>query len=182
VSDDLVRISDDDRERAVASLREHLVQGRLTLEEFAQRMTTAYQARTAGDLTELSGDLPAAAPPSRARSAVRLLVAIFGASRRSGSIRIAERVLCLSIFGSVTLDLRGALVQQDTIDVLAWTLFGSVDVIVPKGVEVDLSGIAVFGAKETRGKPEPLTASGPLVKVSALVVFGAATVKVRGPE
>ena len=38
MSKDLVRVSDADRERAVASLREHLVQARLSLEEFTQRM------------------------------------------------------------------------------------------------------------------------------------------------
>jgi len=34
MSEDLVRVSHSDREHAVASLREHLVQGRLSLEEF----------------------------------------------------------------------------------------------------------------------------------------------------
>lgn len=40
MSEDLVRVSDADRERAVASLREHLVHGRLSLEEFTQRTST----------------------------------------------------------------------------------------------------------------------------------------------
>ena len=38
-------ISDADRERAVSSLRDHLVAGRLTLEEFSERVEAAYSAR-----------------------------------------------------------------------------------------------------------------------------------------
>jgi uncharacterized membrane protein len=35
---DLVRVSDAERDRTVASMREHLADGRLSLEEFKQRM------------------------------------------------------------------------------------------------------------------------------------------------
>jgi Domain of unknown function (DUF1707) len=44
--DDLSRrVSDADREQAVASLRDDLVVGRLTLDEFSERVETAYRAR-----------------------------------------------------------------------------------------------------------------------------------------
>ena len=36
-----MRVSDADRERAVAALREHLLAGRLTLEEFTERVDAA---------------------------------------------------------------------------------------------------------------------------------------------
>ena len=38
-------ISDADRERAVSSLRDHLVAGRLTLEEFSERVEAAFRLR-----------------------------------------------------------------------------------------------------------------------------------------
>lgn len=177
---DLVRVSDAERDQAVATLREHLVQGRLSLEEFTQRMSAAYGAKTAADLEELQRDLPAeTAPPARRRSAVRFLVAIFGSTKRTGSLRVREHLVCLSVFGSTTLDLRGALVEDDTMSVNAATVFGSVDVIVPEGVEVDLTGLAIFGSKETKGRPVQLRPGAPLVRVNALVVFGSASVKVK---
>jgi hypothetical protein len=43
MSGELVRASDDDRKRAIASLREHLVAGRLTLEEFTEPMTAVIE-------------------------------------------------------------------------------------------------------------------------------------------
>ena len=101
---ELVRVSDADREHAVASMREHLVQGRLSLEEFTQRMASAYDATTTNDLAVLQRDLPEAAPvlPERKRSPVRFLVAIFGGARRVGSLRVRQRVFCIAVFGGVT--------------------------------------------------------------------------------
>jgi DUF1707 SHOCT-like domain len=54
-----IRASDADRDRAAAALREHLAAGRLTVEEFGDRLERAFAARTLGDLEELMADLPA---------------------------------------------------------------------------------------------------------------------------
>lgn len=181
MSEELVRVSDAEREGAVASLREHLVQGRLSLEEFTQRMETAYGATTSTDLALLQRDLPAA-PPTPRRSALRFLVAIFGGARRGGTLRVQSKLVCIAVFGGVTLDLRGALIEGDEVRVQAFAAFGGVDVIVPEGVEVDLTGLALFGAKETKGKPGTLRPGAPLVRVNALVVFGGAAVRVQASE
>lgn len=53
-----LRASDADRERIVEQLRQHTADGRLTMEEFDQRMTAAYAAKTFGDLAGLTRDLP----------------------------------------------------------------------------------------------------------------------------
>ena len=45
MNDESLRVSDADRERAVASLRQHLLAGRLTLDEFSERVGAALQAR-----------------------------------------------------------------------------------------------------------------------------------------
>ena len=56
------RASDADRDRTVAALREHLAAGRLTLEEFDERMDKAYAAKTLGELDNLMADLPETDP------------------------------------------------------------------------------------------------------------------------
>ncbi|HYZ52374.1 MAG TPA: DUF1707 domain-containing protein [Streptosporangiaceae bacterium] len=53
-----IRASDHDRENAVEVLREAYAVGRLDLDEFDQRTTAAYSAKTWGDLRELTSDLP----------------------------------------------------------------------------------------------------------------------------
>jgi Domain of unknown function (DUF1707)/2TM domain len=58
-----LRASDADRERIVSALREHHTQGRLTVEEFTERMQHAYNAKTFGELDLLTRDLPPLPPP-----------------------------------------------------------------------------------------------------------------------
>jgi Domain of unknown function (DUF1707) len=53
-----LRVSDADRDRAVAELSGHFQEGRLTLEEFDERSGQALRAKTARDLTSLFTDLP----------------------------------------------------------------------------------------------------------------------------
>ncbi|MFT4167274.1 MAG: DUF1707 domain-containing protein [Microlunatus sp.] len=56
------RIGDAERDRAAEYLREHMSVGRLTQEEFDERITAALQARTAADLKPLFDDLPPPRP------------------------------------------------------------------------------------------------------------------------
>lgn len=51
-------IGDADRERAIEELREHMLLGRLTADEFGERFGSLQRARTRGDLEALKADLP----------------------------------------------------------------------------------------------------------------------------
>jgi hypothetical protein len=53
-----LRVSDADRDRAIAELSEHYQAGRLSTEELEDRTGRALQARTAADLAALFTDLP----------------------------------------------------------------------------------------------------------------------------
>ena len=53
-----MRVSDADRDQAIAELSEHYQAGRLTTEEFEDRSGRALQARTTADLAGLFTDLP----------------------------------------------------------------------------------------------------------------------------
>jgi uncharacterized protein DUF1707 len=53
-----MRASDEDRDRVAGLLQEHHAEGRLTAEEFSERMDAALHARTLGELDELLADLP----------------------------------------------------------------------------------------------------------------------------
>lgn len=56
------RIGDAERDRAAELLREHLAQGRLTAEEFDERVDAALRAKVASDLDPLFSDLPGPRP------------------------------------------------------------------------------------------------------------------------
>jgi Domain of unknown function (DUF1707) len=53
-----IRVSDADRDRAASLLREHLAAGRLTPEEFSERLDRAFAAKTVGEIDALLKDLP----------------------------------------------------------------------------------------------------------------------------
>jgi len=165
-----LRASDADRERAIVLLREHAVAGRLTLEEFTERMSAASRAVTKAELDELTLDLPAAPVPvaTSRRGPTRFVVALFGSSEREGRLRARGRVACLAAFGSVDLDLRRATLEGEAITIIAIAAFGAADVYLPEGIEVDLHGFSLFGHKGLRGNDPPPLPGTPLVRVWAL--------------
>ena len=60
--DDRIRVSDADRDRVTARLRDHFGQGRLTHEELDERISAALNAKTVGDLRRVMADLPEPVP------------------------------------------------------------------------------------------------------------------------
>ena len=149
-----MRVSDDDREHAVLALREHLLAGRLTLEEFSERIEAALRARAGGELARTQEDLPeifVAASGSR-RKPARVTAALFGHVARRGRLRLRRRALVASGFGDLDFDLREVTVDhwQTTVTVLA--AFGNVDVYVPEGVNVDVSGMTLLGHRRDWGR------------------------------
>lgn len=165
-----VLASDAERERAVIRLRDAAGEGRLTLEEFTDRMERAYAARASTDLEALTHDLPLVAAPSR-RSPTRFLFSMFASTERDGRLRVRRGVTCLTVFGNVDLDLRQATLEGDVIDIFAAGMFGAIDVYVPEGVEVDLHGLALFGHKRANGNDPPPRPGTPLVRVWAFSLF-----------
>ncbi|HEY3711639.1 MAG TPA: DUF1707 domain-containing protein [Amycolatopsis sp.] len=68
-----LRASDDDRERVAATIQAAGAEGRLTLEEVEDRLSTVYATRFTDELGELTTDLPRPQPERRpfAREALR---------------------------------------------------------------------------------------------------------------
>ena len=58
-----LRVSDVERAAVQERLREAVGAGQLDLHEFDTRVATVWQARTRGDLTRVTADLPAVPPP-----------------------------------------------------------------------------------------------------------------------
>lgn len=69
-SDRDLRASDAEREHLVEQLRRHAADGRLTMDEFEQRVAEALAARTRGDLDPVLRELPPLAPAQPERPAV----------------------------------------------------------------------------------------------------------------
>ena len=60
--DDSIRVSDADRDRVTAQLRDHFAAGRITPGELDERLSAALNAKTFGDLRRIMADLPGPVP------------------------------------------------------------------------------------------------------------------------
>ena len=60
--DDSIRVSDADRDRVNAQLRDHFAAGRITSGELDERLSAALNAKTFGDLRRIMADLPGPVP------------------------------------------------------------------------------------------------------------------------
>jgi hypothetical protein len=82
-----------------------------------------------------------------------------------------------AVFGGATLDLREAHPDPGA-RVDATAVFGGVDVLVPPGWRVELSGLPLFGGYDDRTRgPVPPPPDAPVLRVVATAVFGGVTVK-----
>lgn len=173
-----LRAADADRDHAVAVLREHTAAGRLTLEEFSERVERAYAARTLAELDEIGRDLPAPTAPSipQRRRATRFTGIVFGHTQRTGRLRLPRFSLAFVMFGDTDLDLRRAELSGTVASVVAIVLFGNIDVYVPEGVEVDLGGFSVFGHRREWGAETPPHPGSPLLRVKIFSLFGTSDV------
>ena len=179
MSDELEkRASDAEREQAVARLREASAEGRLTLEELAERTALAYRAQSRAELESVTADLPAAVPGVRPVSGKRRIhVAIFGPLSRAGRRALADETVAVSMFGPMRLDLRGASFPSAEATLTVFSLFGPVFVTVPDHVDVETSLFALFGPvhEDPAGDVPP---GAPRLKVRSLSLFGPIFVKV----
>jgi redox-sensitive bicupin YhaK (pirin superfamily) len=177
-----VRASDREREQAVTRLREAAAEGRLTLEEFTARIDGAYGARTRGELDVLVNDLPEASASSAAvparRTPRRWIVSVMGNAVRRGRWRVAEHATAVTVMGNATIDLRQAELSGPEVTVTVFTAMGNTHVIVPPGVDVDLSAIAIMGNRfdRTRAEAQP---GAPLVRIKGVVLMGNIFVRTR---
>ncbi len=165
-------MSDAERERTVSSLREHLIAGRLTIEEFSERVEAALQASVGGELARVQQDLPAAPSAGAAprRKPTRFTAALFGHTARRGRLRLRGWTVTAAAFADLDLDLREATIDQPRTAVTVLLAFGNVDVYVPEGVNVDVSGLTIFGHLRERGQ-DSAAPDAPTIHVRAIGCF-----------
>jgi class 3 adenylate cyclase len=139
----------------------------------------------AGPVSRAPG-LAAAAPASRApvpsapRPGVpaprpqkpKRLVAIMSGRNTRGRWRAPAEITAFAFWGGVKVDLRSAVIESPVIDVYAWAIMGSVDVVVPPGILVELDGLVLMGGNEDRTRGDTDIAGAPLVRVHARGMWG----------
>lgn len=187
-----VRISDAERNRAVEFLRHHCGEGRLTLDEFSDRVGLVFEATTSTDLEAVTRDLPAIPMPSaepavarsssgeRLRGVSRFTFACMGAGQRRGRWRLEGHHLVVAFLGGCQIDLRGAEIIGDEVTITVVAFMGGAQVIVPEGVAVEVSGASFMGGKSTKiNHKVPRMPGTPLVRVQAYPMMGGVGIRSR---
>jgi Domain of unknown function (DUF1707)/Cell wall-active antibiotics response 4TMS YvqF len=168
----VIRASDGEREAAVARLNDAVGEGRLTLQEFSERLDRAYTASTRGTLAQLTADLPGmdlVRGPARHR---RVMLGLLFDSRRAGPRPLDDEITAIAFLGDVIIDLRDAKITANEITIRAYALLNDVDVIVPEGVAIELSGVAIVGDNRNMVKPVAAGTSRLVVKIHGHAVLG----------
>jgi hypothetical protein len=155
-----IRASDAERQHTIGVLRDAVVEGRLTLEEYSDRVGLAVAAKTDQDLSALVRDLPAGpggalgrGPASEApggplaRGTAAAHRAVCSHLVRRGPLRLSPESSWLSLFGTIDLDLREATLPGPEVHLAIRNVFGTVTVIVPEGVDVQLDGGGLFASQ-----------------------------------
>lgn len=148
--------SDAEREAVVSRLNAACGEGRLTLEEFSDRLERSYTARTRGELEPLVRDLPSpgteeAAEPAARRSGGRgrtdWHVTPLGGLRRGGRWRMRDHLVSVTLIGGVDLDLREAQLDAPEVTLTSVSVIGGVSLTVPPGVSVVTEGFSLLGGR-----------------------------------
>jgi hypothetical protein len=174
------RASDAEREHVVVRLKEASAEGRLTLEELAERTALAYRARSHADLEPLTADLPSTtvetgvATPRRRRWLIAALVPV----SRSGRTAFAERNIVISLFAPARLDVRQAQLPGGEAVLTVFSLFAPVFVTVPEHIEVESSVVALLAPvhEASTGDVPP---NAPRVRIRGLSLCGPVFIQLR---
>lgn len=179
------------REQIVEQLKLHYAHDNLSVEEFEQRLERASAVEEKLALLEIVNDLPSisessdtAAMNGERYAALNMgevrqqqdLVAIFSGNERKGVWYPARNIKILATFGGIDLDFTQAMLPPGDTYIDAMCVFGGVDIIVPEGVNVELSGVPIFGGIDNKYGDRRLPGA-PTLHISGFALFGGIDVK-----
>src|SRR5580700_1719883 len=180
------RVADADRDRTVTLLREHVVEGRLTLDEFSERMGSALEAKTRGELDAVMADLPTTgsvptASPTTAtpRKTSRWHIAVMSGHSTRGRWRIGGKTKAVAVMGGCDMDLRRAEIEGPEVEITAFAFWGGIDIVVPEGFDVELRGFSFMGGRDLSLRDVPFVPGSPRIVVKGYAVMAGINVKSR---
>ena len=159
----------------MTQLREHVVEGRLTLDEFSERVGAALQARTRADLGGRDGRPargavrpPNACPsprPATPRKQRRWHVAVMSGHSTKGRWRISGKTNAVAVMGGCDMDLRKAEIEGPEVEITAFAFWGGIDIVVPEGFDVELRGFSFMGGRDLSLRDVPIVPGSPRIVV-----------------
>jgi hypothetical protein len=187
-----LRISDTDRDGAAEVLREAHAQGRITVDELDERLTSVYAAKTEADLVPVTRDLPAvpvarpaAVAPARGRiggtARFRMSLAILGGASRDGAWVVPPEYKAIATLGGIKLDMSDSTFAEAETVIKAYAVLGGMEITVPEDAEVEVGAIGIMGGIDHGGEG-PGAPGGPRIRIVGVAVMGGIEVKRGRPK
>jgi hypothetical protein len=181
-----LRASDADREHAAELLRHAAGEGRLTVEELEERLSSVYDARTRRELEALVADVVVPGDERRtprvpvrrtSDAGTRWLVSVMSGHDRKGRWRVGSSLRVINVMGGSALDFNDAEFAEDVVTVTVFSLMGGADIRVPDGLNVEVSNFAFMGGNDVdvgSDRPDP---GGPVLRLKLISIMGGSDVK-----
>lgn len=198
----LVRASDVERQVTAQILQQAFSEGRLTLAEFDDRTTLAYQARFQTDLTRLTADLsparqhhsgPRVAPVSAGSPVDRVTggpgpstsLAIMSGCDRKGEWTVPAEHTAVAVMGGVALDLTEATLESHETTIRAFAFWGGMEIVVPDDIAVVVDGLGLMGGfaeqhdsgRHDRRPVRKAPPGAPTIRVTGVAIMGGVEVR-----
>lgn len=180
------------RDEIIEKLKMHFAKDNLEIREFEERLHIAMTTTDRQELASVVDDLPNISSEDVTES-VELdsyysvnkgkvgkhsaIICIFGGSGRKGVWSPAEYIHTICIFGGTRIDLRKAKFPPGVTRINVFCVFGGTQIIVPPGVNVEGSGVGLFGGFSNRTS-EVNYPGAPVIRINGLAVFGGVHIKV----
>lgn len=183
---------DELREQVINLLKEAYADGRINVDSLERRLKDATVAGSKDELLSLVADIPSPAGSGasgtytedadrswnindRVPRENQNLFSVLGSSDRTGRWQPAREIGCFSLLGSIKLDFREAEFPRSGVSVNAGCILGSVEIVVPPGINVDLSGLPLLGSMDNKsGGGDP---DAPRITVKGVALLGSVEIK-----
>jgi Cell wall-active antibiotics response 4TMS YvqF/Domain of unknown function (DUF1707) len=189
------RILSSERDRVAQALSLHFAADHIRIERLEELLDLVYQAQTPAQLDSLLEGLPLLSPdaldagvaqlmaPSSAVPARGVVFAFMGGAARKGSWLVPRMLKVVAVMGGVEIDLREARFSPGTTEIDVTSFMGGVEVIVPRGVRVEVLGAAFMGGFQSdAGDARALDPSQPVLRITGLAIMAGVDIKVRRPS
>jgi hypothetical protein len=174
-------VADTDRMQAAQLLSDAAAQGRLAMNEYENRLTKAYAAKTYDELSQVSDDLPGAMTTGRRGGPCHpapstLLLAIMSGFERRGRWNVPRKLTTFTLWGGGVVDLRYADFTSPEVEIHTYSIMGGQTILVPPEVNVDMQGHGVMGTFDHLDTSQGMPGA-PLVRVRGFSLWGKVAVK-----
>lgn len=169
------RASAKDIDQAIVLLQSAFSDGRLNEREFDDRMAKAVHIKTHNDILSLVHDLSFTDKMlRRLRSSI---TAFCSGIEQKGRFSIPPKFRVRAIMGGCVIDLSEARFENAVTEIFVTAFMGGVEILVPRGVRVEVDGTALFGGFAQNIVKEELPSYAPTIYIRASAFMGGGEVK-----